>query len=302
MNKNDVIFQRQSETLRFKNGDMDFMLNWAIGIGQIIGLSTAQVFHAVSGLKDGDARGWRSGFYRQAQVQGACARQYADEGNTAAAGQAYLGAAYAIRAVLQYTSPSSSDFALRISEMESAFAQGIHALGVPLRPIDVPFEDFSLCGYFLEHDAQPRPTVVMIGGGDTFREDLFYFAGYPGWMRGYNVIMVDLPGQGKLPACGAHFRPDMAAPIHAILDWLQANAALPPQQIALYGVSGGGYFSALAAHDPRVKAWIAATPIYDIGEVFRHEAGGALKTPGWLLNTAMRVIGSLNGERTDQSR
>ena len=95
----------------------------------------------------------------------------------------------------------------------------------------------------------------MVGGGDTFREDLFYFAGYPGWKRGYNVLMVDLPGQGKLPGRGQHFRVDMIKPISTILDWLETNAAVRPNKIAAYGVSGGGYFTAQGVvGDDRIKA------------------------------------------------
>ena len=66
-------------------------------------------------------------------------------------------------------------------------------------------------------------------------------------------------------------------------------------QVAIYGVSGGGYFTTLAAQsDPRIKAWVAATPIFDIGKTFKREFGPALKTPGWLLNFLMRLAGSVN--------
>src|SRR5262249_15300671 len=150
-------------------------------------------------------------------------------------------------------------------------------------------------GYYLEHDDKPRPLVVMVGGGDTFREDLFYFAGYPGWKRGYNVLMVDLPGQGLMPYRDLTFQVDMAAPISAALDWVEAHALVRPEQIAIYGISGGGYFTTQAvAVEPRIKAWIAATPIFDIGTVFTHEFGPALKAPGWALNTFMHLASSLN--------
>ena len=104
------------------------------------------------------------------------------------------------------------------------------------------------------------------------------FARYPGWKRGYNVVTVDLPGQGTLPGRGQHFRLDMNKPISAILDWLQTNAAVRPEKIAVYGASGGGYFSAQAvAADDRIKAWIAATPIFDMATWFKREFGSALK-------------------------
>lgn len=295
MKENEVILKRQKYSTRFKNGDMDFLFNWTVGVSQIIGMAPSQAFYAVYGIKDGDPAGWREGFRKQGEYQTERAQGFIKNNQPLAAGQFYLGAAYAYRAALQYTDPTTSGFSERVLEMEQAFQQGIDLFGVPLRPIEVPFEDTTLPGYYLEHDQETRPVVLMVGGGDTFREDLFYFAGYPGWKRGYNVVMVDLPGQGKTPGRGQHFCVDMNKPISAVLDWLEANAAARPEKIAIYGVSGGGYFSAQGVTtDNRLKAWIAATPIFDMVKLFEREFGSALKAPGWMLNTFMRLAGSLN--------
>jgi len=295
MKENEAILTRQVSNIRFKNADMDFMLNWAIGIGQIVGMSTSQAFYAVHGIKDGDPAGWRKGFQTQGDYQLERAGEFIRNGQKLAAGQLSLGAAYAYRAAIQYTDPTTADFDHRVHSMQAAFRQGINLMGVPMRSIEVPFEQTTLPGYYLEQDDQLRPLVMMVGGGDTFCEDLFYFAGYPGWKRGYNVIMVDLPGQGITPERGQHFRVDMDKPFSAVLDWVEANAAKKPQQIGAYGVSGGGYFSAQGvAADRRINAWIASTPLFDIALTFQREMGNALKTPGWLLNTVMRVAGSLN--------
>jgi pimeloyl-ACP methyl ester carboxylesterase len=258
-------------------------------------MSPAQVFYAVHNIKDGDPAGWRRGFQEQGHYQMESAQKSLTGHQDLVAAQFSLGAAYAYRAALQYTNPSTAEFDEYIPRMEKAFQQGIELLHMPMRAIEIPFENTTLPGYFLEHDQDPRPVVIMVGGGDTFREDLFYFAGYPGWKRGYNVIMVDLPGQGILPNRGQHFRVDMDKPISIILDWLEKHASMRAGQIAIYGVSGGGYFTAQAvAADPRIAAWIAATPIFDIAEVFRREFGSTLQAPGWLLNLAMQVTGSLN--------
>jgi pimeloyl-ACP methyl ester carboxylesterase len=295
MKDDEAILKRQKYKTRFKNEDMDFMLNWTIGVSQIIGMSPSQVFYAAEGIKDGDATDWRGAFQRQGDYQIERAAAFVESKQKLAAGQFYLGAAYAYRAALQYVDPTVGGFDERVSGMENAFQTGVELVGIPVRPIEVPFENTTLPGYYLEHDNSERPVVMMVGGGDTFREDLFYFAGYPGWKRGYNVIMVDLPGQGKLPGRGQHFRADMNEPIGAILDWLEANAAVSPASIAIYGVSGGGYFTAQAiAGDQRIKAWIAATPIFDVAALFKQEFGSALKAPGWLVNTFLQLAGSLN--------
>lgn len=135
----------------------------------------------------------------------------------------------------------------------------------------------------------------MVGGGDTYREDLFYFSGYPGCKRGYNVLMVDLPGQGKTPEKGLYFRTDMEKPISKILDWLEANSSEKQKKIASYGVSGGGYFTALGtASDDRIKAWIASTLMYDVAQAFQRSFGNALKTPGWLLKLWIKMTSTFN--------
>ncbi len=295
MKNNDVILARQKINTRFKNADMDFMFNWAVGVSQIVGMSASQIFYALHNIKDGDPRGWRDGLTRQAHASVEQAKALLDSEHPIAAGQAYLGAAYAYRSALQFTSPVSAEFLDWASAMERCFQEGSRLLGVPLRPIEVPFGNKTLAGYYLEHDDQPRPVVVMVGGGDTYREDLFYFAGYPGWKRGYNVLMVDLPGQGLMPNRGLTFQPDMAAAVHAEIVWLESNAAVKPEQFAIYGVSGGGYITAQAvAVEPRIKAWIAATPIYDLGAVMKREMGAAAAAPAWALKTLLKLAGSLN--------
>jgi hypothetical protein len=295
MKNNEVILTRQKAKIRFKNGDMDFIFNWFLGVSQLIGLSPAQVFFAVNGIREGDPREWREGFRRQGYFQWEQAAHYREHGRNLLSGQAALGAAFAYRAALQYTSPSAAEFRELIDYMEESFQEGARMLGVPLRPVEIPFAGTSLPGYFLEHDRQPRPLLVMIGGGDTFREDLFPFAGYPGWKRGYNVLMADLPGQGKCPDRGLHFRADMAEPVAALIDWAATNAAVKDGRLAMYGVSGGGFISAQSvARDERIKAWIASTPLIDLVRVFRAGFGNAAKAPGPLTRTLIRLAGTFN--------
>lgn len=78
------------------------------------------------------------------------------------------------------------------------------------------------------------------------------------------------------------------------MDWLQQrNPNL--DQLAIYGVSGCGYFTAQAVeHDKRITAWIASTSIFDMAELFRREFGFALKTPGWLMNAVLKIAGNVN--------
>jgi len=295
MKKRDGIVKRQKGRVRFRNEDMDFMFTWALGIGQILGYAPTQALRVGNAITDGDPDSWCDAFAELGRTEAARARLDAIAFSVAAKGQAHLGAAYAYRMALQYADVRANRFRNLIAEMEREFSAGAEALGMPLRSVEIPFEGKSLPGYFIGQPGSRRPVVLMVGGGDTFREDLFYFAGYPGWKRDYDVLMVDLPGQGTCPDRGFPFRVDMYAPQKAAIDWLEAERGGELGKLAIYGVSGGGYFSAqCAASDRRVSAWIAATPIFDIIEVFRKEMGAFYEAPAWLARGISRLAGAVN--------
>lgn len=67
MGSRDEVLRRQSTHTKFKNSDMDFAFNWALGVSQIIGMSPGEVLAAVSATEDGDPRSWRDSFRSQGQ-------------------------------------------------------------------------------------------------------------------------------------------------------------------------------------------------------------------------------------------
>jgi hypothetical protein len=165
-----LIVAREASKVRFQNGDMDFVLNWTIDVSQSVGMAPSQAFHALRDVKDGDPVGWGNGFRLHGEYNAARAASFAESGNSEVAGQFNLVALYGYRAALQYTDPLSTHFATVLERMERTFARGTELLGIPIRPIEVPFEHTTLAGYLLEHDHQERPTIVMVGGGDTARK------------------------------------------------------------------------------------------------------------------------------------
>ena len=88
-------------------------------------------------------------------------------------------------------------------------------------PVSVPCGDADLPGYFIAPgDGQAsRKTLIMIGGGDTYVEDLYLIIGPAAVKRGYNLLIVDLPGQGGLPFDGLYMRPDTENQILAVVDY-----------------------------------------------------------------------------------
>ncbi len=108
----------------------------------------------------------------------------------------------------------------------------------------------------------------MIGGSETYAEDMYYFIAPAAIKRGYNFITVDLTGQGDTPLRGLYFRPDFETPMKAVLDYVFSRADVHPQQLAAYGISAGGYMvPRAAAHEPRIKACVANSIIYDMFQI-----------------------------------
>jgi len=139
-----------------------------------------------------------------------------------------------------------------------------------IEPIEVPFEGTTLPGYFMApaggaHDGR---TVVVLTGFDGTGEELYFQAAVGGLARGFNVFICEGPGQ--VGCLRFHpelvFRPDYETPIAAMIDAALQRPEVAAERLALYGISFGGYFVIRAcAHDRRIKALVANSPIVDLG-------------------------------------
>jgi pimeloyl-ACP methyl ester carboxylesterase len=289
------IIKRQSVHTRFHNEDMDFLFNFMLGYSSLGGLSHGEMFAIAAQIKDGDAGSWRQAFGSHADwLEQDLKAEFAP--SQAKLASRHYGIFHALRAQLQLADPTEPGFETTINRMESHFQTACSCSGYPLEAVEIPFEQASLSGYLLRAGQPRRPTLIMVGGGDTYREDLFYFGGLAGFRRGYNVLMADLPGQGKLPFRKLTFRHDTEKPISVIADWLEAKHLVTPNKLAIFGLSGGGYFTARAVSlDKRFTAWVASTPITDMSLVFEREMPKSLvASPGWLQQLLIRLVGTMN--------
>ena len=125
-------------------------------------------------------------------------------------------------------------------------------------------------GYFRKAPGdKPARTLLVIGGGETFAEDSVFYIAPQAYDRGYNFMTIDLPGQGLMPAEGKVFRPDMYVPMKAVVDYAVSRAEVDPDQLAVYGYSGGGNFVPQAAmHDPRLAAIAMNSGVVDAYPLF----------------------------------
>jgi 2,6-dihydroxypseudooxynicotine hydrolase len=120
----------------------------------------------------------------------------------------------------------------------------------------VKYENRVIYGV-LRKPAAPRPPVLIMAPGlDSTKEEIHAYE-EPFLARGIAVLAIDGPGQGEaeyeIPICGDYER--AAA---AVVDWIETRKDLNTKQVAIWGVSLGGYYAPrAAAYEKRIRACIA---------------------------------------------
>jgi pimeloyl-ACP methyl ester carboxylesterase len=127
---------------------------------------------------------------------------------------------------------------------------------------NIPYETGAISAYRLNPPSQPKGTIVMFGGFDTYIEDWFptqrYFAS-----AGYDFVMFDGPGQGStVEDHDLPFTLDWHKPVGAVLDYFKL------EDVTLWGISFGGCLVIrAAAYEPRVHRIVCDDICTDYFEV-----------------------------------
>lgn len=277
---NDEALQRSNAIrYRFDDRDMDFIFQWAAGAAKTGGLDSGELFYLAAQISDGDTGSWVTAFENYGDAQCDLAQRWAAQSRRRSAGEVAMKAYYCYRQAWQFVG-NSDRFEPLIGKYEDTFRQAIDLLDLPLDYLEIPFEATSLPG--LRLDAGPQAaTLIVIGGGDTGREDMYHHIGLNAWRRGYTAVIVDLPGQGSTPLRGLHIRADTGRPITAVVDHLVSSYDQDVSRLAIIGVSGGGYMVSRAlATEHRIAAAVASTPISDFGQVMPIDAVKAMAANG----------------------
>jgi pimeloyl-ACP methyl ester carboxylesterase len=251
----------------FQDPDMDFTFG-SLVLGAMVnhGCEIGEAFRTAAHIKDGDAASWQAEWAKTARLVEARGEHSLAGGHRVSAQDQLQRAAYYYRQALQAMLPADPRLKEYAGKSRSLLKKAGKLFDPPLEYFEIPFNGTVLPGYFRKAatGSKPVPTLIMIGGGETFAEDLFFYIAPQTHDRGYNFLTVDLPGQGLLPLEGKKFRPDMQVPMKAVVDYALGRPEVDPQRLAVYGYSGGGGFVPQAAmHDPRIKAIVMNTCVVD---------------------------------------
>ncbi|MFA7266521.1 MAG: alpha/beta hydrolase, partial [Candidatus Nanopelagicales bacterium] len=128
-----------------------------------------------------------------------------------------------------------------------------------VEPIEIPFENTTLTGYFYSPDdsGKARPTVIVPGGYDGTAEESHPVA-INAVARGMNALIFDGPGQGgTLYLRRIPMRPDYENVSPIVNDFALGLRGVDPKALAWVGRSFGGLITPRAvAGDPRIAAMV----------------------------------------------
>jgi pimeloyl-ACP methyl ester carboxylesterase len=265
--QNTSIAQRSLQKLHFNHKDMDFYLAWIIGREIYDGADRDECMDTAVRIKDADAESWYTEWSALAERVEAQAEAALSAGDNETARKAYLRACTYHRAPLFIMGQKHADFYTHWQRMQNCFRKAAGLFSPAIEPIQIPFQGQMLEGYLWKVDdsGQKRPTLIVVGGIETWAEDCYFMLGQSGPERGYNIITADLAGQGMNPDKGLHFGARMEVSARALVDYALSRPEVDPDRLALFGFSWGGHIAFKAARfDPRLKAVIANPAMPDV--------------------------------------
>jgi hypothetical protein len=261
----------------FRDPEFDYQLLRAMGAADYGGSSVGECLAAAGMITDGDTASWVSAFCNLAARVEQRARSCFDAGHLVSARDHYLRASTYHRTAEYYAEADPDVLAECGRRSRACFEAAAALFDPPVEPLSIPFENGFLPGYLVRPRAgtaprgRPLGTLVALGGFDSGSEEMYFQLGAAGAARGWQVVVFDGPGQTgcirRNPTMT--YRPDYEAPIGAVLDDVESRRGADDGFVALAGMSIGSYFATrAAAHDRRVAALVADSPLTDLSRYF----------------------------------
>jgi pimeloyl-ACP methyl ester carboxylesterase len=217
------------------------------GVHPLDGLDREAAREAIEQLDGLDPESW-------AAAWGAAADRFAADaaaaGDPAAAREAWLHA-YRFSFVGRYPIPNHPAKERQYERAREFFLEATRLDDPALEPVTVPFEGGEVRFYLLRPPARERPPVVLLWGGiDTWKEEMYERLGTLFRSRGFAVVLLDMPGVGESPVPAG---PDAERQWTPVFDWLAARDDLDGRRCAAVGASFGGYWAMKLAYTHRER-------------------------------------------------
>jgi pimeloyl-ACP methyl ester carboxylesterase len=193
---------------------------------------------AIEALEGLDPESW-------AACWGAAADRFAETG----AGRDAFLEAYRFSFLGRYPVPNHPAKEEQYARARAFFLEATSLDDPPVQRVSVPVDDGELPFYVLRPAGVERPPVVMVWGGiDTWKEEMYERTGTLFRSKGYAVLLIDIPGVGESPLLASRDAERQWTPV---FDWIAEQDDLDASRCAAVGASFGGYWAMKLAYTHR---------------------------------------------------
>jgi esterase FrsA len=215
------------------------------GIHPLDGVDRAAAEAVVDGLQGLDPEAWAGAWGDAAERFAAKAEA---ESDPVARREAWL-QAYRFSFLGRYPVPNHPAKERQYDRARTFFLEATALDDPPLERVSVPFESSAVNFYVVRPAGVERPPVVMVWGGiDTWKEEMYERLGALFHSNGFAVLLVDMPGVGESPVLADRDAERQWTPV---FEWLAVQDDLDAGRCAAVGASFGGYWAMKLAYTHR---------------------------------------------------
>ena len=258
-----------SMELVFKDLQYSFQTLRALSYAVSGGADIGEVFKTAYQIKEGDDESWHREWLRIAELREKAGDGFLARGRKISARQEFFKASnyYRTAEFFLHTNPEDPRIVSVWKKSRDSFLKAAKLADHPIIPVEIPFEGTTLPGYLclVDRTGAKRPLLIVHSGFDGTVEEIYYGSAFFAVQRGYNVLLFEGPGQGRvIRVQKIPFRPNWETVLTPVVDFALGRREVDPKKIALMGISFGGYLAPRAvAFEKRIKACIANGGVYD---------------------------------------
>ncbi|UJB64228.1 prolyl oligopeptidase family serine peptidase [Acidovorax sp. YS12] len=260
----------RTRVVGFADAEMEFQLIRQMGAARYGGAAVGECLALAQRIESGMPASWVSAFADAAVRQEADAQRRAARGHAVSAHDQYLVASNSYRAAEYYCGIADPRHAQFGQRSRACLLAAMQLQGHPFEALTLVLDGTPLPAYRVRPASAgdaPCKTLMIVSGYDGTLEETYLAYGRAALERGYQLLLFAGPGQMDTMRWHPHlaFIPETERVAALALDYLLARPDTDAARLALMGISFGGYFATrMAAHEPRIRALIANSPIVDL--------------------------------------
>jgi pimeloyl-ACP methyl ester carboxylesterase len=255
-------------------GTFTFNYMRALMVAGTGGAELNECFLVASRIKDKDQESWVREWALMAEQVHRSATAAMASGQPMTARQAYLRASNYYRSAMFSLPHTDARLDRYLAASRDCFHEAAKLFSPRIEVLEIPFGAARLPAYFCSADSvdsTPRPTLMLLNGGDSTNEEMVHWLGFAAVTRGWNCMVFEGPGQWSALQMnpGLFLRLDYEAPVKAVIDYLVQQDNVDRDKIALFGPSLGATLAArVAAFEDRIRACVCDGLVVDVYEAW----------------------------------